>query len=239
MNFIEKYKALIITSLLMGILLLGLYNIHMLGTSNNKGEMLVELPVEDIMEELEKEKEELDPIQEQRKLIAAKRTHNAYNEDFEDPDDTSFEDRLKALTESPIAESSEDGPNNLGDVSTEEDKEKEETPEQTNTDTNKQKQKTNETNNRNSSLTFTLKGRKAIDLPNPIYTCQGSGKVVVKVQVNANGYVSHSKVDKKNSTTRNECLFDNALDYANQAIFSASEVKEQKGTITYYFNYSE
>ena len=57
--------------------------------------------------------------------------------------------------------------------------------------------------------------------------------------MNKNGYVVDAKVDKRKSNTRNECLFDNAMDYARQALFSKSELEEQEGIITYFFNYSE
>ena len=91
-----------------------------------------------------------------------------------------------------------------------------------------------------SSSSWKLDGRKLVGkIPNPVYTCNGSGKVVVKIEVNGNGYVIDTKVDKRRSSTRNECLFDNAMEYARKALFSKSSLEEQEGTITYFFNYSE
>jgi len=60
---------------------------------------------------------------------------------------------------------------------------------------------------------------------------------VVKIEVNQNGYVTDTKIDKRKSTTRNECLFDNAMLYARKALFSRSTNSKQEGTITYFFNY--
>ncbi len=233
MEFIEKHKALIITSMLMGIFVLTLYNINMVNKKRKQSEILMEIP-EELMEELANEEELETPAEQQeRELIASKRTHDAFNEDFEDSED--FEQRIKSLTETEQAteETSDNTEMVEGQEAIDEDIINEEVVEAE----KDEKPITEEVNNRNSSVTFTLKGRDKKDIPNPIYTCNGSGKVVVKIEVNQNGYVVDAKVDKKRSSTRNECLFDNALDYAQDALFSSSNLKEQKGYITYYFNY--
>ncbi len=224
MEFIEKHKALIITTMLMSIVVLSLYNINMFNKQKEQSEILMEIPEEFLAQEEEPEEELI--AQEDRQIDAANRTHSAYNEDFEDHDE--IEERIKSLTES---EQTEQAPEDIeqaedteSNVPIEEDK--------------KPKLEEDETNNRNSSLTFNLKDRKSVNLPNPVYTCNGSGRVVVKIEVNQNGYVTNTKVDKKKSSTRNECLFDNALNYARQALFSRSDIEKQEGSITYYFNYS-
>ncbi|KAA1243197.1 hypothetical protein [Aquimarina sp. RZ0] len=235
MEFIEKHKALIITSMLMGIFVLSLYNINMINRKKEQSEILMEIP-EELLAKMEEPEEEIIE-QEQRELIASKRTHDAYNEDFEDSED--FEQRIKSLTEAPEEASEEiTDPNEIaeGEAPIEEEinKEEEELPDPK----NEEKPVSKEANSRHSSSSYTLKDRTVVgQLPNPIYTCNGSGKVVVKIEVNQNGYVVDAKIDKKNSSTRNECLFDNALNYARDALFSASEITEQKGSITYYFNY--
>ncbi|WP_109302300.1 hypothetical protein [Aquimarina sp. AU474] len=228
MEFIEKHKALIITSMLMGIVVLSLYNINMIKKQKEQSEILMEIPEEFLAEE-EQPEEEAQP-EEARDLIASKRTHSAYNEDFEDHDE--IEERIKSLMETEQISQDEETQTSEGEVPIEE-KIKGEDPKKEDVEPEGK-----ESNNRNSSLTYNLKNRKSIDLPNPVYTCNGSGKVVVKIEVNPNGYVIDTKVDKKRSTTRNECLFDNAMDYARQALFSRSDQEKQEGSITYYFNYS-
>ncbi len=234
MEFIEKHKALIITSMLMGIFVLTLYNINMVNKKMEQSEILMEIP-EEIMEELMKEEEVEEPEpEEDRKLIASKRTHQSFNEDFDDSED--FEKRIKSLTETTetTAENSESNDLAEGQAAIDEEINKEEIIE----DKKVEKPKSEDSNNRNSSSAYELEGRKIIgQIPNPIYTCNGSGKVVVKIEVNQNGYITDAKIDKRKSTTRNECLFDNALNYAREALFSSSDIKEQKGSITYYFNY--
>ncbi|WP_271784348.1 hypothetical protein [Aquimarina algiphila] len=231
MEFIEKHKALIITSMLMGIVVLSLYNINMINKQKEQSEILMEIPEEFLAEEEEQQPEEELIAQEDRQLDNTRRTHDAFNEDFEDHDE--IEERIKSLTEAEQASESEETQTNEGEVPIEEEEKKD------SDDTKKEEAKSEdeETNNRNSSLTYSLKGRKSVDLPNPVYTCNGSGKVVVKIEVNKNGYVIDTKVDKRKSTTRNECLFDNAMDYARQALFSRSDIEKQEGSITYYFNY--
>ncbi|KZS39910.1 hypothetical protein AWE51_09710 [Aquimarina aggregata] len=230
MEFIEKHKALIITSMLMGIFVLSLYNISMIKKQKAQSEILMEIP-EEFLAQQEEELEEEEVLEEDRQLIASKRTHSAFNEDFENHDE--IEQRIKSLTESEeqASQEVEETQMNEGDVAIDEktdniDEQKEEAT------------STEETNNRNSSLTYSLKNRKSVELPNPVYTCEGSGRVVVKIEVNKNGYVTNTKVDKKRSTTRNECLFDNAMEYARKALFSRTTIEKQEGTITYYFNYS-
>ncbi|AXT62227.1 energy transducer TonB [Aquimarina sp. AD10] len=195
-----------------------------------QSEILMEIP-EEFLAEQEEELEEEEVLEEDRQLIASKRTHSAFNEDFENHDE--IEQRIKSLTESEeqASQEVEETQINEGDVAIDEktdniDEQKEEAT------------STEETNNRNSSLTYSLKNRKSVELPNPVYTCEGSGRVVVKIEVNKNGYVTNTKVDKKRSTTRNECLFDNAMEYARKALFSRTTIEKQEGTITYYFNYS-
>lgn len=223
MEFIEKHKALIITSLLMGIFVLSLYNINMIAKQKEQSEILMEIP-EELMEELTKEDEPEPQPEEDRQLIASKRTHDAFNEDFEDHDE--IEERIKSLTEVEEPEPVEETPEDIPAIE-EEIKKEEPKPEP------------EDTNNSYSSSSWSLQGRKLLGkIPNPVYTCNASGKVVVKIEVNKNGYVIDTKIDKRKSTTRNECLFDNAIEYARGALFSNSEIEKQDGTITYYFNYS-
>ena len=232
MEFIEKHKALIITSLLMGIVVLGLYNINMIKKRKENAEIMMELPQE-LLEEMANMEEEEIIEEDPRDVLASKRTHDAYNEDFENHDD--IEQRIKSLTETEASEETQE---------TEEMVEGEEAiAEELNTEEKEELNAEEEPeaitpNNRSSSVTFTLKGRQKKNIPNPIYTCEGNGRVVVQISVNQNGYVIDAKINKKRSTTRNECLFDNALEYARNSLFSSSAVASQKGSITYYFNYS-
>ena len=89
---------------------------------------------------------------------------------------------------------------------------------------------------RNSTVSYRLLKRSALNLPNPVYTCNSYGKVVINIEVSETGRVKKATYSKKGSTTKNECLIDNALAYAKNARFTTEAQKfKQLGTITYNF----
>jgi len=104
-------------------------------------------------------------------------------------------------------------------------------------DTKKRKNQANSASvNRKTTISYNLTGRTALQLRNPVYTCDQGGKIVINIEVNALGKVVKTGYNKTASTTTNGCLIDSALKYANQAKFttSASNVK-QLGSISYSF----
>ena len=89
---------------------------------------------------------------------------------------------------------------------------------------------------KNSTVSYRLVNRTALDLPNPVYTCEAYGKVVVIIEVRETGKVFKAIYNSVYSTTSNGCLIDKALDYAKQARFTTvSKKHKQLGTITYNF----
>ena len=89
---------------------------------------------------------------------------------------------------------------------------------------------------RNSTVSYSLANRKALHLPNPVYTCDTSGKVVINIVVSQTGKILKAKYNKTSSTTSNECLIDAALNYALNANFTTFSGKtKQLGSITYNF----
>lgn len=90
---------------------------------------------------------------------------------------------------------------------------------------------------REATITYSLTNRILADeIPNPVYTCETGGKVVINIKVNADGRVVHAKFNKSGSTTTNGCLIDNAIAYAEKTLFNTTDdTKMQLGTITYHF----
>lgn len=88
---------------------------------------------------------------------------------------------------------------------------------------------------RESTVSFHLPDRQAQFIPNPVYTCDAQGKIVLNIQVNNKGAVTEMTYNKKASTSFNGCLIDQALAYANDAIFSSSSKLSQLGSITFNF----
>lgn len=90
--------------------------------------------------------------------------------------------------------------------------------------------------NKRTTISYVLKDRMHLYLPNPVYTCEGSGKVVINMEVDALGNVRKTTYNKNASTTTNQCLIDAAISYASQAKFTSDASRQkQLGSITFNF----
>ena len=87
-----------------------------------------------------------------------------------------------------------------------------------------------------SVISYTLEGRKAMNLPVPAYKCMGGGDVSVSVIVNRKGYVIGVKIIESVSSP-DQCLRDYALKAASASRFTASQdaPERQAGEIVYRF----
>lgn len=87
-----------------------------------------------------------------------------------------------------------------------------------------------------SVLSYTLEGRRAINLPVPVYKCPGGGDVTVTIEVNQQGYVT-DVVIHKNASTDDDCLHRAAKDAAMRSRFNIdiNASNKQKGEIVYRF----
>lgn len=95
--------------------------------------------------------------------------------------------------------------------------------------------KVNTSSYRRSTVTYQLKDRNAIQIPNPVYTCDATGRVVINIEVNGSGGINKAYFNKSASSTSNGCLVDQALEYAQNAIFNKSDRATQLGSITFEF----
>lgn len=84
---------------------------------------------------------------------------------------------------------------------------------------------------------YDLTGRIHTYLPLPIYKCQGSGKVVLSIEVNQKGFVEKANIINGESTTYDPCLVETAVNTALISRFNsdAHSPKIQKGTLSYHF----
>ena len=81
-----------------------------------------------------------------------------------------------------------------------------------------------------------LQGRGLVgDLPKPSYPGSKSGKVIVRVTVDASGRVTSAAYEPKGSTTDAAELVEAAKAAARKARFTESRAAVQGGTITYVF----
>lgn len=84
---------------------------------------------------------------------------------------------------------------------------------------------------------YELEGRNHTYLPIPIYKCQGSGQIVLVIEVNQQGRVTNAKINTSRSTTNDQCLIETAVNTALISRFNSSinAPKNQTGTLTYQF----
>lgn len=88
-----------------------------------------------------------------------------------------------------------------------------------------------------SSVFYSLKGRHKLILPIPVFKCEESGRVRVEITVNRQGKVIKAKVLVKESDTRDENLYEAAMDAAYRSRFNADNKSpiKQVGSITFNF----
>jgi hypothetical protein len=84
---------------------------------------------------------------------------------------------------------------------------------------------------------YDLAGRNHMYLPIPIYKCQGSGKVVLSIDVNQKGVVEKALIISNESTTSDPCLIETAVITALISRFNpdVNSPKIQTGTLSYHF----
>jgi hypothetical protein len=84
---------------------------------------------------------------------------------------------------------------------------------------------------------YNLPGRVHSYLPIPIYKCEGSGKVSLRITVSPKGVVTEAIIIESESTTSDQCLTETAVRSALSSRFNADAkiLKNQQGTIAYHF----
>lgn len=236
MNFNYSYRAFLITSLLTGSLVLFLFSVKLSKEQEENTEETYDvvmapeelLPEDLAIAELTPEKVKIETnraYNEAEKFISS-----VENEDEEITETT--EGKLQEMNDAMENSQSDNGIGATISPKTEKEKKKK----LSNSNSGKDAEAVVKGGNRNTTISYQLVNRKDIDLPNPVYTCYGSGKVVINVEVNNLGKVVKNSYNKTASTTSNECLIDAALEYSEQARFTtdASKVR-QLGTITFNF----
>ncbi len=226
--------SFLITFFSMGIVVLTMYNIRL--GSVMEEEYVIEMSLDDteleaMLEEMEKEEAETDPV----------RSHMALNETakptYGDPEPLKTLEELMAEREasetgkSPEDLSADEFSSSLRELAQMREQKKELLGDKT----EEKKEFTNYLKDRRTSISYSLVDRNAYELPPPIYTCIEGGKVVINIEVDDRGFVTDASFNASSSGTSNGCLVENAIAYALKARFSSSERSMQKGTITYLF----
>ena len=240
MNFIDQHKALIITFLITGIVVFGLFSIQL----KQQGKLITESfyllePEPEITEE------ELQKFED----LTGRTTNKAFNEDQEYKDmmrnfktvsANDFERTTKALEEAKASEVQEEtslnksyANSNAYAVKSEETKSYKKLQDELNKRLENKKQ-ADEHAKAKSTLTYSLKGRTLTFYKTPRYLCEYGGKIVVTINVNGSGDVYDAYINGS-SNSNNQCLINHAIEYAKSVQFNTSERTDQLGTITFLF----
>lgn len=231
-NLNYSYKAFLITSLLVGNLILLLVSVKLTKEQETPEETV---PIEYAEIFPEEEEEIALALPKERVEI---QTHSAFNEaekfisEIENSRNDEFEEETLA---DPVAQPNENSGSsaNFGEVQDKLEKVKDKLSEAA---AKKKKLEPSKSVNRKTTITYRLVDRKSVDLLNPVYTCNAGGKIVITIEVNGLGEVVKADYNPTLSTTTNVCLIDAALEYAKGSLFNAKADKpKQLGTISYMF----
>ena len=247
MKLLLKHKALLITILISGTLILAMFSFHIKKNALFIAESFYEIEpqTEEELETLEEQKQ----LEEQANLNP--KTNQAFNED------EAFKEMMRNFKTVNSNDFEEESPEESSDEILESESQSFVTADQYSGNSSnyalneKERQSFNKANsileshsnknddsnaepNRNSSVSFSLSNRTKVSLPPPVYLCEVTGKIVVNITVNAAGEVTDTYINSTSSSD-NECLIDYALEYANNARFSSADRESQIGSITYYF----
>lgn len=235
MNLTNQHKALLITLLLTGTVLLSIFNLGLKQQEINIAESFYE-----IEQEPELTKEELQVLKAlERKKNTQAETNKAFNtttkskpftqaykiiappEEYK-PEITNFnteeainnyKTKYKDITKAEFDDKDLSSYNKVKDIL---------------------KQQQNTSSNSKSTVSYSLKNRNSVFIPIPVYLCETSGTIVVNITVNSKGDVIDTYTNTS-STSSNACLIEHALQYAKQARFNSTQKKSQIGSITFNF----
>ncbi len=241
MNLLDQHKALIITFLITGIVVFGMFSMHIKQKDVQIAESYYELEPEPDADDLEK----LEKLPD----LNGPSTNKAFNEDqefkalmknFKTVSSNDFERTTKALEDAKLSTKDEEISTTKSYANTGEYALKENETESFNKlkdVLNKRKsnqEQAAEHASYKSTLSYSLKGRTLLSYKTPRYLCETSGKIVVTIKVNAQGEVFDAYINGASSSD-NQCLTDHAIEYAKSVLFNSSSKSDQLGTITFYF----
>lgn len=236
LEFNNSHKALVITLLITGTLLLSVFNLSVYKLNTDVAGLSI--PIEIIEEELKVLEPELnDNSKQTNKGFNETKKYKHFAEAYKPiapPKDYDYS-KFNARNDKPVKLKSAEKNKASSNI-----KREELTAfNSVNSILNKQSNiKTAETAkasaNLNSTISYSLQGRVDNYLPIPIYLCEANGKIIVNITVNNNGKVIDAYVNNT-STSTNECLREHAIEYAKKARFDASSKTSQIGSITFVF----
>lgn len=237
MNFNNQQKALLLTFLIAGTIVLSVFNLSLQKQNKLSSESYYEIEPEKELNE-----EEIKVLEALEQLNNSKaETNKAFNETAKEK---SFTEAYKPIAppedyvrpefnENQDFSQSSSSNNDISDLNHEEISSFSKVNDLLKNQT--KKKDAPESSNRKSTIRYSLVDRTDEYLPIPIYLCEAGGKIVVNITVDSKGNVIDTYVNTS-STSTNECLIESAIEYAKEAKFNASpNKKSQLGSITFNF----
>lgn len=86
-----------------------------------------------------------------------------------------------------------------------------------------------------SNIVVYLDNREIQYIDVPVYLCQGSAQITVRIEVTANGLVRRAQIDEQESNSNDECFTNAALNAAKTARFTRGGPAKQQGKIKFHF----
>ncbi|WP_051210014.1 energy transducer TonB family protein [Gelidibacter mesophilus] len=257
MEIIEKHKALIITILISSTLVLAMFALGIKKQTEVMAESYYELPPpltpeeQQLLEELAmndpnvaETNKAFNSTNEFKEMMRNFKSVNSNDfdknakqtetEDIETPEEVTDGENTPATEDYSINENELSSYSKIKDVIAMRSAEKRQSS-KSNGNNSTNNLANNSALNTNSSVSYSLVNRKDKHLPPPVYLCEESGKIVINITVDSSGEVTDAYLNSS-STSKNACLIESALQYANEARFSPDASKtKQIGSITYFF----
>jgi hypothetical protein len=243
LEFIERHKIGILTTIIIHLLLVTLFMViqfGMLKQKKEKQEVLIDFVDPTVMEKaIEQKKEEVKKLSQQQFIKDLNKEYAIKNVAVNEADadakpsiDKMVQDIKGELNIKDQKPADQINPNPRKEDLKKLDAKLEKKPEYT------ENAKGERTFYKGATTTiYYLKDRMHVHIPLPVYQCEGSGKVVMNLVVNRDGYVIDAIIDKQKSQINADCFVEAATRCAMSTRFNASQTapEKQRGTITYIF----
>lgn len=235
MNLTDQHKALLLTILIAGTVVLSVFNLSLKQQNELASESYYEIEPEKELTE-----EEIKVLEALEKLNNAKaETNSAFNETQKSKH---FAQAFKTIAppEDYVPKQNSSEVNSAKSYAKKYEEEKNSRVDKDELSSfdkvnNLLKKQQEDNNNNKSTISYSLINRKKVFIPIPIYLCEENGKIVINITVNTKGNVTDAYLNTS-STSSNECLVEHALEYAKKSQFSENAEKpSQLGSITFHF----
>jgi hypothetical protein len=241
LNFIERHKIGILTTIIFHLLLITGFLVMQFGTLTQKKEskqVFIDFSDPDeLQKQIEQKKEEIKALSQKEFLKNMQQEYLGHNLPVNEANHDANKSIDKMVTDiKQELNIKENDQRQVVEKETPVEKKEAKIPQQ------KSEYTTNSKGERTfykgaTTVSYFLEGRMHTYFPVPVYQCQGSGKVYMNIDVDQRGYVIQANIDKAKSQITDECLIEAAKRAALTAHFNekSNAPEKQSGYIVYIF----